>query len=202
MKKSIQWIKSWVINNDAEVIIARKVYLSYMTEVFRDDEDREFYIKNSIASNFKIPFSSIEIVWSAKTWLSFVKDKVFVAWESDLDVAIISHYLFNKFLEISHRISKGYSDLTVFPVIRWINTHKQFRDSVTNNGFFNPFLMPDCSEKFEWFAFFNKLSNPHFDLFKNINWWIYLSEYFFEQKQLYNIEKYNSNPTTYDSLSS
>lgn len=199
---SIKGIKSGIAQRDNTNVIARKLYLSYSTEVFQNDQDREFYIKNMIAENFEIPFGSIEIAGSGKTGLSFFKDKKFEPGKSDLDISIISLPLYNKFSEEVHKLSSGYSDLTVFPLYKGYNTAKQFKSSMINNGFINPFYMPICDLKSRWLDFFNSLSNKHFDLFKNINGGIYASEYFFESKQEDCINQYLKNPELYDKISS
>jgi hypothetical protein len=199
--KSIDGIKSGLSNKDTKRVIARKIYLSYGTEIFKENEDKEFYIKNSISDQFSIPFSSIEIVGSTKTGLSFFKEKVFEKGISDLDIAILSLPLFNLFSEIVHELTKGYSDLTIFPMYKGYSTAQQFRKGLSN-GFVNPFFMPKCELKSKWLDFFNSLSNSHFDLFKNINGGIYASEYFFEFKQEECINQYIKNPTVYDKISS
>lgn len=199
--KSIVGIKAGIEKAESSKIIARKLFLSYSTEVFKENEDKEFYIKDNIARQFEIPFSSIEIVGSSKTGLSFFKDKKFEPGRSDLDIAIISLPLFNKFSEIAHQLTKGYSDLTVFPFFRGHSTAQQFRNGISNSGFVNPFFMPNCELKSMWLDFFNSLSNNHFDLFKNINGGIYASEYFFECKQEECINQYKKNPELYDKIS-
>jgi hypothetical protein len=200
--KSINGIKAGIQKAEPNKVIARKLFLSYSTEVFKENEDKEFYIKDNIARQFDIPFSSIEVAGSSKTGLSFFKDKKFEPGKSDLDIAIISLPLFNKFAEISHQLTKGYSDLTVFPIFKGYSTAQQFRNGISNNGFVNPFFMPNCELKSAWLEFFNSLSNNHFDLFKNINGGIYASEYFFECKQEECINKYQNNPELYDKISS
>jgi hypothetical protein len=198
--KAIQGIKTSLKNNESHTLIARKIYLSYSTEIFKDNEDKEFYIKDNISRQFEIPFSSIEVAGSSKTGISFFKDKTFEPGKSDLDIAIISLPLYNKFAETSHKLSKGYVDLTVFPIFRSRNTATQFTKGLSN-GFVNPFYMPNCALKSNWLDFFNKLSNEYFDMFKNINGGIYASEYFFETKQEECINQYNGNTELYDKIS-
>jgi len=199
--KSIEGIKSGLNLSDDSQTIARKLYLSYSTEIFKENEDAEFYIKNSISKEFDIPFSSIQIVGSSKTGFSFFKDTLFEPGKSDLDIAVISLPLFNKFCEISHKETEGYSNLSNFPFFKGRRTDKQFRRSL-GNGFVNPFFMPNCEIKSKWLDFFNNLSNGYFELFKNINGGIYSSEYFFEYKQADCIEEYIKNPKRYDEISS
>ncbi len=200
--KSIIGIKSGIKNAEPKTVIARKLFLSYSTEVFKENEDKEFYIKDNIAKQFEIPFSSIEIAGSGKTGLSFFKDKKFEPGKSDLDIAIISLPLFNKFSELVHKLTNGYTDLTVFPIYKGYSTAQQFRRGIADNGFINPFFMPTCEFKSTWLDFFNSLSNNHYDLFKNINGGVYASEYFFEFKQEECIAKYQNNPDLYDKISS
>jgi hypothetical protein len=200
--KSIVGIKNSLKKSESSNIIARKIFLSYSTEVFKENEDKEFYIKDTISRQFEIPFSSIEVAGSSKTGLSFFKDKRFEPGKSDLDIAIISLPLFNKFSETAHQLTNGYSDLTVFPMFRGHSTAQQFRNGIAKNGFVNPFFMPECGLKSKWLEFFNSLSNHHFDLFKNINGGIYASEYFFEFKQEECINQYLKNPILYDKISS
>lgn len=200
--KSIIGIKSGIEKTEENKAIARKIFLSYSTEVFKENEDKEFYIKDNIARQFEIPFSSIEIAGSSKTGLSFFKDRKFEPKKSDLDIAIVSLPLFNKFAETVHQLTMGYSDLTVFPFFKGYSTEKQFRNGISNNGFVNPFFMPKCELKSRWLEFFNSLSNCHIDLFKNINGGIYASEYFFESKQEECINQYKRNPDLYDKISS
>lgn len=198
--KAIEGIKSGLANKESSKIIARKLYLSYPTEVFEGNADKEFFIKNSISSQFNVPFSSIEIVGSGKTGLSFFKNKKFEAGNSDLDIAIISLPLFNLFLETSHEITNGYTDLTKFALFRGQATDRQFRKGITN-GYINPFFMPNCAYKSAWLKFYNNLSNNYSDLFKSINCGVYASEYFFESKQEECISQYLKTPIIYDEIS-
>lgn len=199
--KSLDGIKSGIERADCSRTIARKIFLSYTTEIFRGDEDVEFYIKNAISVGFDIPFSSIEIVGSGKTGISFFKDYEFIPGKSDLDVAIISLPLYNKFCEISHQTTSGYTNLSYFPNFKGQRTDKQFIKGLSR-GFVNPFFMPNCELKSKWLDFFNNISNDYFELFKNINGGIYSSEYFFESKQSECIEEYLKDPKKYDEISS
>ena len=76
--RAIQGIKSGLTNSDSNSTISKKIYLSYFTEVFKNNEDKEFYIKNAISENFDVPFSSIAVSGSSKTGFSFFKEKLFL----------------------------------------------------------------------------------------------------------------------------
>lgn len=199
--RSLEGIKSSQQKGDEALAISRKLFLSYKTEVFRDNEEDEFYIKNMISQEFTIPFSTIQVCGSGKTGLSFFKDKVFAPGQSDLDVAVISLALYNVFLEEAFLVTNGYSDLTKFPNYRGVRTDNQFLNNI-KIGYLNPFIMPDCVIKEKWLNFFRRLSNNYYKQFKSINGGIYASETFFEHKQKECILKYLDNPEKYDKISS
>jgi hypothetical protein len=198
--RSLQGINNGEKSGDDNIAIARRIFLSYKTEVFRDNEDDEFVIKNSIAKEFEISFSSIEVAGSSKTGISFFKEKLFEPGKSDLDIAVISLPLYNRFLEQAHKSTDGFSNLTVFPTFRNQRTDRQFINSLPK-GYINPFFMPNSLLKSKWLNFFQKLSNKYFKTFKNINGGIYASEYFFEFKQKDCIDQYLKNKEKYDQIS-
>ena len=181
--------------------LARKLFLSYQTMVFKENEDLEYIIKNTIKQHLKIPFTNIQVTGSSKTGFSFFKKTKFTEGKSDLDISIINLDLYNHFLEIVHKETLAFTDLSVFPEFRGQRTDKQFIKNF-QKGFINPFFMPDCREKSEWLDFFRHLSNEYFEKFKSINGAMYSSEYFFECKQVECIEEFERNIRAYDSLPS
>lgn len=194
-------LKKGLASGESDGDLARKLFLSYQTIIFKDRQDIEYSIKNLIKKQLNVPFVSIQVAGSSKTGVSFFKRTKFTEGKSDLDVSIISLDLYNRFLEEVHRITKGFTDLSVFPEFHGKPTDKQFIKNL-KKGFINPFFMPDCKEKSKWLDFFRELSNDHFRLFKDINGAIYSSEYFFECKQIECIEKFKGNMEAYDSLPS
>ena len=181
--------KDWVTSIPKEDIV-RKIYICYPTKAFLGKEEIGFQIFDEISRFFNIPYSSIQVVGSAKTGESYYKFTEFSQGSSDLDIAIISPELYLKYMELSFKVTKGYSDQTKFK----INKHRQsdihqFKKCISQ-GIFRPDLMPSCTEKAEWWKFFNKLSNRYHDLFKNINAGIYATQYFFEFKQIEALTKY------------
>jgi hypothetical protein len=197
----IEGIKKGLAQGNSSIDLARKIFLSYQSYAFNGKEDIEFEIKDSIKKHLKIPFISIQTAGSAKSGFSFFKQTLFTEGKSDLDISIISLELYNKFLEIAHAETEGFTKLTVFPMYKGRKTDQQFINSI-KKGYINPFFMPDCKEKSEWLAFFRHLSNDYFRLFKGINAGIYASEYFFEYKQSDCIDKFKGDMNIYDSLSS
>lgn len=170
-------------------IIARKIFLSYPTAVFINNEDLEFEILNDIKDFFGIPFSSIKIVGSSKTQKSLHKENSFTPGVSDLDVAIIDSSLFLKYIEISYKATKGYTDLTKFRRKNGVAVYGEFFKYITK-GIFRPDLMPRCIEGTDWKSFFSKISAKHIETFKSVNAGIYASEYVFEEKHSQLIENY------------
>lgn len=179
---------SGIEQNLRNEVIARKIYLSYPTFVFKDNCDLEFKILNDISNEFKIPLTSIQIAGSSKTGYSYVKDKDFIAGQSDLDVAIIDPWLFQKYSEIVMKESDGLKDQSKFGRTKEGNSRYQIYASNLAKGFFRPDCMPPCETRKKWFNFFNKLSEQYIDLFKDINAGIYFSQVFFEYKQGENID--------------
>lgn len=170
------------------VEIARKIYLTYPTNAFVGNEEREFVIINKISEFFKIPIMNIQVTGSSKTGRSFHKKTTFNSTSSDLDVAIIDRDMFQKYSEWAFRITNGYMDLTKFTNGKQDN-FRQFCSNIAR-GIFRPDLMPSGTERASWFKFFADLSRENLDLFKSINGCIYFSQTFFEFKQIYNINEY------------
>ena len=162
--------------------IARKVFLTYPTKAFVGNEEKQFEILNEISEYCRVPITCIQVAGSAKLGRSIHKKTDFTYGESDLDLAIIDAGLFAKFLEIGLKLSKGYSDGTVFPFRKGASTQSDYI-TYLSRGIFRPDLMPRGSEKAGWENFFGKLSSKHTALFKSISGAIYLSQNCFESKQ-------------------
>ena len=173
------------VRND---VIARKVYLSFPTNIFVGKEELEFELINSISNFFKIPYTSIQVAGSSKTGFSYFKNKEFVLGESDLDIAIVDTNLFVEYCEIVLRETDGFRDLSSFS--RTKDSYSNFDSYKTyiTKGFFRPDLMPNCDARKKWFNFFNRLSEKYFELFSDINAGIYMSQKFFEFKQAENVD--------------
>ena len=170
-------------------IISRKIYLSYPTFAFKDNHDIEFEILNSISNEFKIPLSSVQVVGSSKTGYSYFKNTEFKIGQSDLDIAIIDPYLFQKYCEIVLKETNGFTDLTKFKRSQESNNYNSYKNYLAK-GIFRPDFMPAIEAKKKWFNFFNKLSNKYDTIFSDINAGIYFSQTFFEYKQSENIDHY------------
>jgi len=178
--------------NSRNEVIARKIYLSFPTQVFIGKEELEFELISSICNQFKIPFCSVQVAGSAKSGYSYYKKKEFKLGESDLDIAIVDENLFIQYCEIILRETKGFKDLSKFGRTKdGVDKFDLYKQYITR-GIFRPDLMPLCDANKKWFNFFNKLSEKYFDLFSDINAGIYLSQKFFEYKQADNIDFYKN----------
>ncbi|MEH7442066.1 hypothetical protein V7201_06965 [Bacillus sp. JJ1122] len=170
--------------------LVRKLYICYPTKAFLGKEDIGFQIFDEISNFFSIPFNQVQVVGSAKTGKSYFKFTEFIEGKSDLDIAIISPELYMRYVELSYKVTNGYRDQSLFNLNKKnVSNIHEFKKCITN-GIFRPDLMPNCPQRKEWWTFFNKLSNKHHKLFKNINAGIYATQYFFEFKQIEGLDKY------------
>jgi hypothetical protein len=124
--------------------IARKVFLTYPTSVFYGKEEQQFQILNEVASKWGVPIICIQVAGSAKIGESIHKNTLFTPGKSDLDLAIIDGALFTKYLEIGLRLSKGYSDGSVFRAKAGVSTQSEYLRYLTK-GIFRPDLIADCN---------------------------------------------------------
>lgn len=153
--------------------------------VFKENRDQGFEILQSIAEHFKVPLRSVHVVGSAQLGYSFMKDRDFVAGDSDLDIAIVHSKMFLEYHELCYKITNKYRNLTVFP--RHGNLEPSevatlFRENLAK-GYFRPDYMPLSDERREWLQFFERLGDAYVDKFKKITCGIYLSQMFFTSKQ-------------------
>lgn len=169
--------------------IIRKVYLCYPHFALIGNEDVQFSIFNSISSFFSIPYTSVQLVGSAKIGYSFHKKTVFTPKKSDLDIAIIDSGLFKKYFELVFELTKGYSVRTGFKSSSDAEVYIQY----IGKGMIRIDLMPFCEERSKIETFFGELSRKNNYLFKSINVGIYMSQVFFEAKQRSAIKNYQSN---------
>jgi hypothetical protein len=180
-------IRLGIKNGYRNEVIGRKIFITFPTFAFSEILEVEFEILNSISEFFQIPITSVQVVGSSKTGYSYFKSTDFLQGVSDLDIAIVDPYLFQKYCEIVSEETKGFSNLSKFMRTDDSDNYKSYCKYIVK-GIFRPDLMPVCSQKKDWFNFFNKLSNNHIKMFSCINAGIYFSMKFFEQKQAETID--------------
>jgi hypothetical protein len=169
--------------------IARKVYLTYPTKVFVGQEERQFAILNEIGSFFDVSITSVQVAGSAKTGRSFHQRQDFRPGDSDLDIAIIDTHLFTRYSEAAFRLSRGFSDQSVFPIRDGAPAYEEYARYLAR-GVFRPDLMPVGPERARIRNFFDQISAKHSDLFSSITGSFYMSQVFFENKQRSSIKSY------------
>lgn len=184
----IESIDKGLAEKKTHLEIVRKVYLTYPTKAFIDNEEEQFDILDEISNYFKIPINHIQVCGSSKVGRSFHKVSTFTPKISDLDIAIIDPDLFLFYSEVVFRATEGFQSLTKFTSHKG-NNFNNYSEYISR-GIFRPDFMPSCPERAAWFKFFNELSLKHKDFFKSINAGIYQSQTFFEFKQVKNIKDY------------
>lgn len=185
----LQGIDEGLKENKRHHEIVRKIYLTYPTAALVNNEEKQFKIFNEISEHFGIPIMSVQVVGSAKTGYSFHQGTIFNAKTSDLDVAIIDPNLFLSYTEWVFKATNGFADRSDFPILEGRSTYQQYIGCISK-GIFRPDLMPTGRKRLKWLKFFGQLSSKNKDLFKSINAGIYLSQTFFEFKQVSNINDY------------
>lgn len=175
--------------------ITRKIYLVFPTHAFKDQYDLQLELLSEVSCYLDVPISSIHIVGSAKTGISFVKGTSFCPDKSDIDIAIVDHYLYFKKFEQSHKESNGWNTNSFNIQDNPEETKKQrklFLDYL-QKGIFRPEIMPNSTERAHWLNFFNRLSGKYSKYCNGITAWIYAGEHFLTFKQQSAVESFLSN---------
>lgn len=183
-------IVEWSSKGESSLMIARRIYFLSHTAAFEKEPDRELQVYQDVSNFFVIPFNSIQIVGSAKTGISLIKNTPFTAEGSDIDIAVVDQSLFMRYVEIAFTISEGYVRNDLFPINKEGKpTTRSFKEYLAK-GIFRPDLMPHCPERADWTTFFDKLSSNHREFCDGMNAFIYASSTFFEWKQKIVIDKF------------
>ena len=184
-------IDEWSLKGESSLTIARRIYFLSRTAAFEKEPDRELQVYLDVSKFFDIPFNSIQIVGSAKTGISLVKNTPFTAEGSDIDIAVVDQSLFMHYVERAFTISEGYVRNDLFPKNRNDGkpTTNYFKECLAK-GIFRPDLMPHCPERADWMNFFSKLSSSHREFCDGMSAAIYASSVFFEWKQKIVIDKF------------
>lgn len=162
--------------------VVKKIYITYPPDFFVGNEDLQFDIFDEISKKFKVPLSAVRVAGSAHLGYSFHKKRPFITGESDLDIAIISAELFQRYLEICYEESNGFSPDQFRKDDQGRSTRNQFLN-YSGRGIIRPDLMPKCHQKQDVWSFFNALSVKHNQHFKSISAGFYISEAIYLLKQ-------------------
>ena len=184
-------IDEWSLKGESSLIIARRIYFLSSTVAFEKEPDRELQVYLNVSNFFDIPFNSIQIVGSAKTGVSLIKNTPFTAEGSDIDIAVVDQSLFMHYVERAFTISEGYVRNELFPISKVDGkpTTSYFKECLAK-GIFRPDLMPYCPERAKWLNFFGKLSSDHREFCSGMSAALYASSVFFEWKQKIAIDKF------------
>lgn len=164
--------------------VAMRMLVLSPTVAFEGCEDIGFSITESIAEFFSVSVRSVHVCGSAKLGFSPVKKTPFSRGESDLDVAIIDHDCFNRYVGEVIVATNQYRDRRGFARKHGAvgSTYDSFVECLAK-GIFRPDMMPYCDARKSWMEFFRKLSLDHSSVFSKISAGIYLSDVAFRLKQ-------------------
>ena len=186
-------IGAMLARKESSRFIARRLIFFDFTQIFLGDEDRGFAILNEVAEHFHVPISSVRVVGSGQFGYSYFSQRDFTPKVSDLDLAIVSPLMFQRYSELAYWITDRYQNQVKFPRKGGISAARQFRDNLSA-GYLRPDLMPETPMKEQWFKFFNDLSNKYVDLFDGINAGIFMSDGFLEMRNANLITEYGKAP--------
>jgi hypothetical protein len=171
---------------DLKSLTSDQLVLKYVIEggsyLLKDDLHHE--LKNRVSEYFKIEFSDIVLVGSAKLGFSIKSSKRYQEFgeASDIDIAIVSRALFEQIWEelFLYKQSGAY----------WPKKQKFFR--YLSEGWIRPDLLP-ISNYFtftaEWWDFFNQLGASNVFGPYAIRAGLYHSSFFFQEYQKINIQQ-------------
>ena len=160
------------------------LFLTSTPEYFSDKISVWHRIRQNVARTFGTRIIDIKCCGSAQLGYSPFKNREFEPGASDLDIAIVSSYLFSKYLDWVIDKTDRFSDLSDFPRQAGRDTSRVFVDYAGKRGILRPDLLPFGELKTNWFRFFERLSSEYKDHFSKISAGIYLSEACFASKQI------------------
>lgn len=115
------------------------------------DKTKQVELKSTIKDKYDIQYNNIIIVGSGKLGFSIKPSKRFVPFgdESDIDIAIISPVLFEKYWQ---RVLKYIEDNSFY------ENYPKFCKKLSQNGWIRPDYLPSIDLKNEWFDYFTALT--------------------------------------------
>lgn len=167
-----------------EKLIVQKYIIHGTPYIFKDNENKYFDLKHEIATHFKERFECVRMVGSAKLGFSIAPKKLWRPFsdESDIDIAITSRTIFERFwIELY--------DFNIALTSRTEEEEKSYRKFL--QYFFKGWLRPDLFPfrypgKYEWFDFFKYISYRYG--YQKITCAIYYNDDFFENYHVLNIK--------------
>lgn len=160
---------------------ASAAFCSFLPEFFKDKVLLLNKIRSEVATRFAIAIRNVNVCGSAQFGHSYFKQTDFQRGISDLDIAIVSPYLYARYFDVALQVTSGFSDLTKFPSPE---NAKQFFGLIQKKGMIRPDLGPQGVDKIAWDSFFNNISGRYKAHFSSITGAIYLSERAYITKQV------------------
>jgi hypothetical protein len=167
--------------------MARKLYLSYPTCVLAEDPETEYSIRNRFALLYNIPLASVQIIGSAKTGFSLIKNSEFQPQTSDLDVAIIDPRIFQQFWEDAYETSRGFEATRFQDPLKdgalLVGGGQKRFIAYLQRGIIAPDFLPSGNLRQRLIADSERISSNYRAYFGKISAFFYASEIFFQSKQ-------------------
>lgn len=147
-------------NEELLLNFCRKYVVHGTPYVFNGKDDDFYEFRKRISDRFNIPFHEVFITGSGKLGFSPFKLKAF-DYDSDIDVAIISPLLFDRYMDIISEFQNKYRKARATVSERELKMYHEFLEYVAI-GWIRPdklplsFQMKDLKD--EWFDFFKSIS--------------------------------------------
>lgn len=160
MKEFLERLEK-VVSDDDLLDLTRKELLHGTPFVFKDN-DADFYeFRKRIAKHFEIGFHEIFITGSGKLGFSPHKG-TFFSYDSDIDVAIVSDYLFDLMMEKIRCYQMQLRESRIAVTEKEVKRYHFFLE-YSALGWIRPDLLPDSFDvgniREGWFDFFKSISN-------------------------------------------
>ncbi len=178
-----RYIKSLVQSFPDRFAQVQRVYLEEPSYCIGDRRSVEFSIKSSIAKYFGVPYRSVIFTGSAHLGFSPVKGTLFSASSSDLDVAVVSTALYERYFQMVLSQTKAFTDLRGFTQRGGLAASRDLQDKISRRGMMPLWRLPLSSEVVGDEAFLAALSQKNTAWFAGISVVIYINEYAFCWKQ-------------------
>lgn len=147
-------------NNDELLDFCRRKNLHGTPKLFEGREDEYYEFRKKISQKFNLNFYEIYITGSAKLGFSAYKRKFFDL-ESDIDIAITSPELYEKFMEYIYKYQMELRENRKSISSKELNQYHKFLE-YTAIGWMRPDQLPTSFHigelKNDWFNFFRSLS--------------------------------------------
>lgn len=149
-------------NSDEELYdFCRKYVLHGTPHVFINKENEYYEFRKKIATKFNISFHEVYIAGSAKLGFSPFKKKLF-DYNSDIDVAIISSELFDKYMGDIAGYQENYNKAKYVVREKELNAYHKFLECIVI-GWLRPDMLPISFQikaiQDSWFEYFRSISH-------------------------------------------